>query len=200
MSRHEPKWWLWFDFETTGLWTAADEPPQLLEMAAVLLPFGELDFEKGEVLTDTVFKCAEHHLQAMDSFVVDMHVKNGLLDEVRKSTTLPAQAELEVVRGLLEAGARKNEVALAGSGIAAFDVPLLRLYMFQLYDFVHYAPYDLGLGRRILNGLWSGLVGDAPGGDDSDHRALGDVKLQLAEAAWYRDNYIPLNKSFADLP
>lgn len=191
-SREAPKWWLWFDFETTGLWNGPDEPPALLEMAAVLLPYGNLERQDATVLTNRVFSCRASTLQAMDTFVQDMHTRNGLLREVIDSSDLPEQSELDIVRALtVDFGAKRGEVCMAGSGIASFDVPLLRLNMFGLYNFLHYAPHDLGTGRRMLQDLWPDTdLSAAPGSsDESNHRALDDVWLQLAEARWYRENF-----------
>lgn len=180
---------LHLDLETTGLWTAPNEPPMVLEMAALLMPFGSLDPADALSSLDMVFPCPESTLQAMVPFVADMHTHNGLLSEVRDSTNCFGDAQQEVFAAFDLHDIDPAKVAMAGSGIAPFDVPLLRHWMFDLYSALHYAPYDLGTGRRTLTMLFGYDPDTNYGLPESNHRAMPDVLLQLAEARAIRDKW-----------
>jgi len=120
----------------------------------------------------------------MDSFVVDMHTKNGLLKQSLDAYHEPWHAQDALMQGLKALGIGRFECAPAGSGIAPFDCPLMRIYMFELYNYLHYAPYDIGAGRRFMR-MFMNM--ESPE-EESAHRAMGDVEAQLREAQWWKKN------------
>lgn len=183
--------WLWFDYETDGLWREAHEPPALIEMAVALLPFGELLDEQIIWRKSWVFKLNEVRMRMMDKFVLDMHINNGLLFESQKSGLKPEYAQERILIKMQELGIGPGRCALAGSGIAPFDVPLMREYQFPLYQHMYYTPYDLGAGRRALGAVMNIDLSGMPDSTDG-HRAMSDVMAQLKQARWLRDLSIHL--------
>lgn len=189
---HVPEYLLWFDYETTGLWTAADEPPELLEMAAICLPYGEFNPANAVFSINRVFKCAAATIQSMNSFVIDMHVKNGLLQDVTAASRTPQQAEQEILAAFDDAEIAPKKVCAAGSGIAGFDMPLMRINQFELFEYLHYQAYDLGTAHRALRMLGVGI--EAPW-VDSIHRAYTDVLQQLEEARYLKEAFSAFQKT-----
>lgn len=189
MSKQPLTHWLWFDYETTGLYQG-NTAPALLEMAAILLPFGELDPDKGTVLTNRVFKAQQGTWLTLDPFVQKMHTANGLWAAAvsAPSASTPTVSMYEVLHGLEAHDIKPRQCAPAGSGIAPFDLPLMREKMTKLYDYLYYTPYDMGAGRRMLSSIWGATEVDEPDTDPT-HRALDDVLGQLAEARQYRTGY-----------
>lgn len=176
--------WLWFDLETTGLWTD-DGAPQILQIGGALLPFGDLDYPLWDFQYTLYF--APEWVPTLNPYVIEMHTRSGLLAEAAASTLMNVgQLEAMVLSKLEFYGVAPGNCAPAGSGIAPFDLPLLREHMPRLYRFLHYAPYDLGAGRRMLEALSTMDFADMPD-HKGGHTALGDVRAQLEQARWMRE-------------
>jgi oligoribonuclease (3'-5' exoribonuclease) len=189
MSQH-PSYLLWTDLETTGLYDG-NKPPKLMEAAFVLLPFGDFDINNAQMIIQQTYMLMPNDVKALIPFIQDMHSKNGLIADCQEAHELPATGQYKVIAALREQGVDAKDFAFAGSGIAPFDLPLLREYMSDLYEYAHYAPFDLGTARRALQMLYPDTNLDNPNWSpaDSTHRAFEDVVDELNEAQWYSKNF-----------
>lgn len=125
--------------------------------------------------------------------VLEMHQKNGLIQEsVQEATKTLADIDQEIVEMLAEVGVEPGELAIAGSGVAAYDHPLIKAHMPKLASYLTYFPFDIGIQRRlskilvgkeIVNGVAASY------GEAKLHRAMSDVTAHLREAQQYRDFY-----------
>jgi oligoribonuclease (3'-5' exoribonuclease) len=176
------------DLETTGLDISAAE---IIEAAFILVDAATLT-ELGRwerVLPPTHDGLAQ---LLSDKEVREMHVASGLLDDVALAWRAPndpgpgeqytdpqafAEFVASSVRSLGAGGL--DTVYLAGSGIAAFDRHLIRKHMPAIEDILHYAPFDVGVPRRMIK-LWTGYRISADN-DQKRHRAMSDADGHLNE-------------------
>lgn len=191
----------WIDLETTGL--AHHDP--ILEVGCVLTdPLMDQELGSFQAVIDPGLWCppaiadsvgVEHWWawrERMDDVVVQMHGANGLLADVETTLVDLHTVAMTIERMMAEQwpGAKWR---LAGSGVGAFDLHVLRLQMPDVAEGFHYAPLDVGQFRRMLEyGLRDDLVPteltlDGNAGSHDLHRAMADVRLHLAEGRHYRD-------------
>lgn len=195
MADHD-KILMWVDLETDALPTAGDgivdfRNVNIMEIAVILTDHSLNILQRGGYteamkLTKAIFD----NLKGND-FVRKMHNDSGLIQACSKSTvTLPEADEIifEMLSG--EFGASPGEVAIAGSGVAAFDHPLIKAQMPRTASMLAYYPYDYGIFRRLIQSLAGGMVTNphiSSYGKDKVHRALNDIEAHLREAQKFRD-------------
>lgn len=176
-----PNLLLWLDFETTGVDVATCEP---LEVAVILTdpapPFREL--ARMTLLIDAEYANGS---VSFDPSAKQMHVKSGLIAALDLACARPRgvmgyTTAWNAGRELAEfVDAWTDEpVTLAGSGVAHFDLHIVRRLMPDLYQRLTYWTLDIGPVRRLLR-----LCGvDVPSSDTVPHRALPDIEHHLATA------------------
>lgn len=185
---------MWFDMETDGLGVVQEnghtvryKDPYVFELGVAILPFGELRMSHASYAHNWVFEADEVVLRSMDPYVLEMHTNNGLLKEVENSRRWPTNATDDILGVMRDLGIKRNECGMAGTGIAAFDVPLLRSKFAPVYNYLHYAPFDLGLARRMMTQMLGVPVPDSMPDSGDGHRALDDVRAALRQAEWLRN-------------
>lgn len=122
--------------------------------------------------------------------VREMHQKSGLIADSIEATHTLEEIDQEVSEILEETGVEKGQIAIAGSGIAMFDFPLIRSRMPLTASWLAYYPYDTGVFRRLLMSYAGRAVTNphaASYGPDKAHRALNDIEAHLREAQSFRD-------------
>jgi len=179
--------WLWFDYETTGLWTAPLESPLLMQMGAMLLPFGSLDPDEALLTFEHEYRISRSVLERMDPVPYRMHQASGLLELCTRSSKTPYDTECFLLNRFEDIGIAPKKLAFAGTGIAPFDMPLMRINMFRLYEFGHYAPYDLGTGRRAMQSMFGVTLPSTTPDSGNGHTALADVFAMLEQARYLRE-------------
>lgn len=192
----------WIDIETTGLPNEGDgiidyRVVHVLEVALIVtdLALNKLVGYSGFV---RIAKDGpEIEAIKKNDFVRDMHMKNGLIKDCLQSEE--AVPSLEVLErdlvGTLESSSfDKGEFLIAGSGIGHFDHPLVKAKMPEFASWFQYAPFDIGVERRvstILNGNRP-TVNPLPQSSRDGvktHRALDDVEAHLKEAGRHQEFY-----------
>lgn len=188
---------IWVDLETTGLPTEHDEcidfsDVHVLEFAMIVTDRA-LNIEAVGGYTEVIkmTRPAADALRA-NEYVKKMHTDNGLIKDSLAATMSLDDVDLEVDQ-ILKTGTTfdKREFAIAGSGVAMFDFPLIKAKMPRLASWLTYYPYDFGIERRITRDLAGrdliNPVHSASYGDTKAHRAMADVEAHLREAQAYRD-------------
>lgn len=189
----------WIDIETTSL-PDEDISRQVIDFSNVhVLEFAIIitDFDLAplsgyqEVLKMTPDAAA---VIRENEVVKKMHTVNGLLKE---SVQAPAEHTLsyvedQVVKLIKETTSfDKGEFMIAGSGVAAFDHPLIKVKMPRLAKYFAYYPFDIGVERRVSNVLARKSIINPVKASYEDgvkvHRAMDDVQNHLTEAERYRD-------------
>lgn len=200
MSSDKTRFLVWIDLETDGLPTTGNgivdyRNVNVLEFAAVLTDM-DLNILEGDLGGYTeVVKMNEAiaaNLRATPA-LLEMHGKNGLIQEsVQVATKTLEDIDTEIVQMLSETGAQPGEFVIAGSGVAAFDHPLIKAHMPKLAACLAYYPFDIGIQRRVSRKLAGReIVNYAPNsyGDAKTHRAMDDAVAHLREAQSHRDFY-----------
>lgn len=191
MARY-PRFLFWTDFETTTLPVGLDfSGVHVLEVAVIVT---DLDLNK-KVGYQSVVALTPEAAQSIrgNQFVKDMHTKSGLLREcveaTRAGTGLSlAQVEQEILGCIGEFGGH-DDFIIAGSGVAAFDHPLIKVKMPTLATWLAYFPFDIGVMRRVSHILSGKEIVSHTAmsyGEEKAHRALADVEAHLEEATKYR--------------
>lgn len=182
----------WVDMETTALPVGNDwSGVEVLEIGVIVTDFDLKPYfgYQGVVAMNDAIKAS----LKKNPVVVEMHLKNGLLKASKESTDTLRVIESEIV-GMLKSKTTqdKGEFMIAGSGVAAFDHPLIKEKMPELASWFAYYPFDIGVQRRvgrILAGNRELVQPIKESFSDKTHRALDDVKGHLKEAKEWQKFY-----------
>lgn len=128
-----------------------------------------------------------------NEFILDMHRGSGLVKDCIASTHTLADIEDEIIAMLKsDTTVTERELQIAGSGVAAFDHPVIKALMPKLARWLHYAPFDIGVLRRSSKIMAKGDVVNVPKSYKDGvktHRAWDDVEAHLEEGVQFRDFY-----------
>jgi len=189
----------WTDFETTGLPKGNDfSGVHILEVAVIITNF-DLQPLTGYKEVIAMTRTAAEAIKGND-YVKNMHTKNGLIAasvaaarSESPHTTADVEGELlDLIRENTTFG--KGEFMIAGSGVAAYDHPLIKEKMPRLAEYLAYYPLDIGIQRRmalILAGNRE-LVNPTPRSyqdGQKEHRAWEDVQAHIEEARRWMEFY-----------
>jgi oligoribonuclease (3'-5' exoribonuclease) len=182
---------LWMDFETTGL---------DVNFVSIL--------EVGWMVTDddlNVLAPVESRIVAnndwevrskMDEYVREMHTKSELLEALSSSKShLLVDIETEILDALNLVVKRlgvPDKVVLAGSGVAAYDMQLIRSRMPRLAHRLTYWSFDVSNFRRLGNLFGMDLPSSAT--DEPLHRAAPDILDAWTLARTYKEIIAEMRK------
>jgi len=167
---------VWIDMEMTGLQPDAD---RIIEIA-LLVTDSELRLVgEGPVLA---IHQPDSVLEAMDSWNKSVHGKTGLIERVRASRLVEAEAERQALAFLgqhVPAGASP----MCGNSICQ-DRRFLARWMPQLEAFFHYRNLDVSTLKELVR-RWKpeATKGFAKEGK---HEALADILESIEELKYYR--------------
>ena len=168
---------VWIDCEMTGLDTVADA---LVEVAAVVTD-AELNV-LGDGVNVVIAPPAEA-IEQMDPFVVEMHTRSGLIDELAGGMTMAAAQELvlDYVRTWVpEAG----KAPLAGNTVG-MDKMFLERDMPELMAHLHYRVIDVSSLKELARRWYPRIYFNSPE-KHGGHRALADILESIDELRYYR--------------
>ena len=123
-------------------------------------------------------------LAAMDPFVVDMHTKSGLLDQIRSSTISLEQAGAETLAFIRQHCPVERTVPLCGNSIGT-DRRFLAAYLPEIENYLHYRSVDVSSVKELVR-RWYPAVLSQRGWKQGNHRALDDIRESVSEMQWYR--------------
>ncbi len=165
------------DLEMTGL----DPNRHVIVEIATLLTDDELNIvAEGP---DLVIHASEEELALMDTVVVDMHAKSGLLDQIRASTLTLDEAGAETL-AFLRQHLGPRSTPLCGNSIG-MDRRFLATYLPEIEEFLHYRSVDVSTLKELGRRWYPEQIAAAPRKAGS-HRALDDIKESINELAYYR--------------
>ena len=167
---------VWLDCEMTGL---DPHTERIIEIAVVVTGPQLAPRVEGPVL---VVHQSDELLGKMDAWNKGTHGRSGLIDKVRVSTLVEAEAEQQII-DFLKHYVPKGKVPLCGNSIGQ-DRRFLALYMPRLEAFLHYRNVDVStlkeLARRWKPEAYSSFK------KAQKHTALADVYESIEELAHYR--------------
>lgn len=160
----------WLDIETTGL-----DPRShiVLEVA-----FGVADFKRPYELIDTYQGVVTFNGTDLDPFILDMHTRNGLLEECRNSPNAVGYADIEheINRRIPTGLARDEMPILAGSSIH-FDRSFLQMIMPDVMKRFSHRHYDVSSIKLFCESMGMPKLPRAQA-----HRAMADVLESIEHA------------------
>jgi oligoribonuclease len=121
----------------------------------------------------------------MDPFVVEMHTRSGLLDQIRASTIALDEAGAETLAFIKEHAPVERTVPLCGNSIGT-DRRFLAAYLPEIEEYLHYRSVDVSSLKELVRRWYPDVLG-ARGWKQGTHRALDDIRESVAELQLYRD-------------
>ena len=175
---------LWIDLETTGIDPQNDH---ILEVAwrttnDSLIPWS---VTKSHVVRPR--KEAWKQLQETP-FVMDMHIENGLLNDIDTMHDLLLVEDVEDL--ILHDISIVNEVWMVAGSSPHFDLGFIREHMPRLARKLSHRIYDVSTLKTLFKSV--GHMDDIR--NDDKHRAASDIDNSLAYAWMYRDILTDLYK------
>ncbi|MCH1512105.1 MAG: oligoribonuclease [Acidimicrobiales bacterium] len=173
----------WIDLEMTGL----DPERHVIVEIATLITDDDLNLiAEGP---DLVIHTNEKQLERMDSIVVEMHTRSGLLEEIKTSTVTLEAAGEETLSFLKEHIPKEKTVPLCGNSIGT-DRRFLAKWLPEIEDYLHYRSVDVTSIKELGKRWYPEIVASAPD-KNNGHRAMDDIKASLVELQFYRSNLFP---------
>jgi len=183
----------WSDFEATGI-PPKDDPNNFSDVLILEVGVIITDFDLNPITGyEEVVKLTREAVESIKKSPVamEMHKKNGLLKASRDATMSVPEVEQALIALIKEETSFvKGELMIAGSGVAAYDFPLIKTHMPELASYFAYYPFDIGVTRRTSQILAGKAVVNptaASYGEQKLHRAFADVKGHLEEAGKFRE-------------
>jgi oligoribonuclease len=170
---------VWMDLEMTGLDHTSDV---IVEIATLVT---DDDLEIVAEGPDLVVHQPEDVLARMDPFVVDMHVRSGLLDQIRSSTITLEEAGRETLAFIRQHAPVARTVPLCGNSIGT-DRRFLAAYLPEIEEYLHYRSVDVSSLKELVR-RWYPDVLNARGWKQGAHRALDDIRESVTELKLYRE-------------
>jgi len=180
---------LWLDLETTG---SNRKDDFILELGMYPTTMELFPIDLGQ---NWVVKYDEAWEARLDLLPVvrEMHEKNGLLEDCKRSTELvesiDALADAKMSEWSRIHGLNRHEWLLAGSGISHFDRDYVKRDFPSIERWLAYPNLDIGVMRRAfqyLGGEQFLIPAPESAGDSKTHRALDDAIAHCNEARDYK--------------
>jgi oligoribonuclease len=170
---------VWMDLEMTGL----DHTSDVIVEIATLITDDDLNIvAEGP---DLVVQAPEEALVAMDPFVVSMHTKSGLLDQIKASTMTLDEAGQLTLEFIREHVPEERTVPLCGNSIGT-DRRFLAAYLPEIEEYLHYRSIDVSSVKELVKRWYPGVDASRPRGEGT-HRALDDIRESVRELVYYRE-------------
>lgn len=173
---------VFLDLETTGLDPISD---RILEVAALAVePAPPPEYLRPLRGVCSVIKPSPGIQLNMDSYVQNMHTRNGLLAAVEAEGVPLGEAQKELCAFL---ASEKGPHTLAGNSVH-FDLGFLRSWMPVAAEHFSHRLLDvsaISLARHAVG------LSDCPIHAGDAHRAQGDVLTSIAKARWFMSRMVP---------
>ena len=176
---------VWMDLEMTGLDHTSDV---IVEIATIITDDDLNIVAEGP---DLVVHADDEALAGMDPFVVNMHTKSGLLDQIKASTISLEQAGAQTLDFIREHVPEARTVPLCGNSIGT-DRRFLAAALPEIEEYLHYRSIDVSSVKELVKRWYPDLDANRPRGQGS-HRALDDIRESVKELAYYREHvFVPV--------
>lgn len=169
-----PDYFVLLDLETTGLDIQNDE---ILEVALLVVEFSTLTV-KDSYSAQIVPSLTWEDKLAESPDALHMHTVNGLIEDVHKKGKPLEKVVSDIHKILLRfsRGKTLDTFVLAGTGVSAFDLPLLKCQVPELASVFHFRCLDTAVIKLWLDIFGNGVRYPGPG---STHRAMDDCRQSL---------------------
>jgi oligoribonuclease len=170
---------VWIDLEMTGL----DPKKCTIVEIATIVTNSNLDIiEEGPNL---VIHQPENVLAVMNDYVLGLHTRSGLVDQIRASTITLEDATKQTVE-FIKKHVPTGIVPLCGNSVWK-DREFLEAYMPEVAATLHYRMIDVSTLKELVRRWCPGQ--EAPKKRET-HRALDDIRESIQELAHYRALFV----------
>jgi len=174
----------WMDLEMTGLDPARHT---IVEIATIITDDDLNVIAEGP---DLVVHATEAELAEMDSVVVNMHTRSGLLPAITASTMSLADAGAATFEFIRQHIPEPRSVPLCGNSIGT-DRRFLAVHLPEIEEYLHYRSVDVSTLKELARRWNPSIVKGAPE-KDTTHRALDDIRESIEELRYYREHlFVP---------
>lgn len=188
---------LWLDFETNGLHDNGYEV-HVLEVAAVVT---DADLNELAVFDPMTLRAPDEAYDSMDAFVTEMHTKNGLLEESKRSAIIAHGADAELCAFVGEWFPPKDQAeknadyqykgaVVAGSSVGSFDLRVLSERFPLTRKRCSHRTFDISAVNEFAARLGVESVNTPDSAAKSQHRALSDIYASISKARALRDGLL----------
>jgi len=168
------------DLEMTGL----DHTSDVIVEIATIITDDELQIvAEGP---DLVVHQPDDVLARMDPFVVDMHTRSGLLNQIKASEISLDEAGTATLEFIKQHVPEPSSVPLCGNSIGT-DRRFLAAYLPDIENHLHYRSIDVSSVKELVKRWYPGVDASRPRGHGS-HRALDDIRESIREMQYYRQH------------
>jgi oligoribonuclease len=179
---------VWMDLEMTGLDHTSDV---IVEIATIVT---DDDLEIIAEGPDLVIHQSDDVLALMDPFVVEMHTRSGLLEQIKASDVSLEAAGAATLEFIKQHVAESATVPLCGNSIGT-DRRFLAAYLPDIENYLHYRSIDVSSVKELVKRWYPDIDAGRPRGHGS-HRALDDIRESIREMAYYREHvFVPVAES-----
>jgi oligoribonuclease len=169
---------VWLDMEMTGL----DVNANVIIEVAVVITDSNLNI-LAESPSYAIYQ-PETELSKMDKWNIGTHTKSGLIERVRASNCILAQAEKELLK-LIRKYVNKGQAPLCGNSIHQ-DRKFLAKYMPHLDAFLHYRNLDVSTIKELAKRWYPDVHTKFQ--KHNKHEALADIHESINELKYYREH------------
>ena len=134
---------------------------------------------------DLVVHQPDECLLKMDPFVVEMHTRSGLLDQIRPRRSRSKRPAPQTLAFIREHVPEARTVPLCGNSIGT-DRRFLAAYLPEIEDYLHYRSVDVSSIKELVR-RWYPAVLTQRGWKQGSHRALDDIRESISELQLYRE-------------
>jgi oligoribonuclease len=188
---------IWIDLETTGL----DQDDGMRgcidhDILEIGLHITDLDFNiLDEGLQIPIYHIMDDIKSKMNAFVLDMHTKNGLLEDVSRAVCNLSAADLVVTNYLASFDIVPGTVPICGNNVG-FDKNFIAAQMPLLTKMLHYRKIDVSSFKEVARNIVpeAFFLAERLKEKDASHRALDDIKMSIKEMVIYRDHMLNYRK------
>ncbi len=171
----------WMDLEMTGL----DPAKHVIVEFATLITDDELNIvAEGP---DVVVHATDEELSLMDTVVVEMHTKSGLLNEIKASEVSLQQAIDQTLSFLQEHIPEPRTVPLCGNSIG-MDRRFLSVHANEIEEYLHYRSVDVSTIKELAR-RWNPAALNSGPRKETSHRAMDDIRESIKELQHYRATF-----------
>jgi oligoribonuclease len=168
------------DLEMTGL----DHTSDVIVEIATIVTDDELQIvAEGP---DLVVHQPDDVLARMDPFVVEMHTRSGLLEQIKASEISLDDAGAATLEFIKQHVPEPSSVPLCGNSIGT-DRRFLAAYLPDIENHLHYRSIDVSSVKELVKRWYPGVDANRPRGHGS-HRALDDIRESIREMQYYREH------------